>query len=95
MTNEEIRALLELEAKASPAPWFFNSYSTVQCRPEQNDDVCYVPAEHGDQAQGGDTDNGWFIPAARNVIRPLAEEVLRLRDAFSNLIEVSKLRLAT
>ena len=86
MTEAEIRELLALETRATPGPWEFNSYSTVQARER---DICSVPTEdgYGDQSTGQDNNNGWLIAAARNAIRPLAEEVLRQRARIAELSE--------
>jgi len=76
--DEELKRLLELEAKATPEPWFDSSTQTdvgaIQAIGEnQLHNICMdLPGDDRESDRA-------LIVQARNLIRPLVEEVLRLR----------------
>lgn len=84
MTNEQIKELLALEEKATPGPWFeqyqYDGGRTVATMRSVDTLMCINRAMHADGNPAKYTkENGMLIAAARNAIRPLCEEVLRLR----------------
>lgn len=85
MTNEQIDKLLELEARATPGPWFeqyeYDGARTVATLRSTNMLMCVNRALH---VEGAPYERSWenarLIAYARNHIRELAEEVKRLRE---------------
>ena len=69
LTDDEIRALQSLEAQATPGPWTsqFNGFHV-------SDETGYEEVASFDLARDGEC-----AVAARNALRPLCDEVLRLR----------------
>ena len=84
MTNEQIKELLRVESAATLGPWFeqheYDGSRTVCIIRSCDHMFCvnkalHVPGAPYDQWK----ENARLIAAARTAIRPLAEEVLRLR----------------
>lgn len=71
LTDDEIKALLDLEAKATSGPWFYVRGYGIGAGGHA---VCNDLAR-----EDGPNANQELALSARNALRPLAEEVLRLR----------------
>lgn len=90
MTNDQIDQLLALEAKATPEPWEAISYydgSRTVCMMRHQTQICGVAANNESSPWEHYNWNAQLIAAARNSIRPLAEEVLQLRRTVAELRE--------
>ena len=93
LSDEKLKQLLELEAKATPRPWRKSTTYCWSIVAHDNDDNS-MPTYKGDRricqidgpgAMKEDIDAGEnfeFILESRNHFRPLVEEVLRLREVF-------------
>lgn len=88
LTDDELRELLELESKATPGPW--------RNSPLVNDSRLYPGSSVGTPSSwfavsGEDAKqnhaNARLVAAARNLARPLVEEVLRLRELLRSQLD--------
>ena len=90
MTDKQIDELLALEANATPGPWFeqyeYDGSRTVAQMRSTDTTMCVNRACHVDGNPWEKTkENATLIAAARNNLRPLCEEVKRLREALEKI----------
>lgn len=79
-TDAEIRELIEAEAKATPGPWCDPRDGRVIS--DEGDVIVHQDSTLADEVECA------LIVCARNLARPLAMEVLRLRAANKKLREL-------
>ena len=79
LSDADLRALLDLEAKATPGPWGDDSGTETGDWVTLASDHRTLIAEAGWQGAG----DAKFIAAARNAVRPLVEECRRWREFFT------------
>lgn len=90
LSDEKIREILAIEERATPKPWFeqyeYDGGRTV-CQMRSTDTTfCVNRAAHVEGNPYEKTkENGSLIATARNHIRGLGEEVLRLRAEVASL----------
>lgn len=70
--ESELTKLKELEAKATPGPWVYDSYSKII---GWDDDIAKVPVEGGDTATKQGAHDAWLIQAMRNVLPKLIKTI--------------------
>jgi len=94
LSDDKLKELLELEAKATPGPWHFltrfppshadHGYRVVAELASKKADLIYCEADHCWIGKKGFTfgtqRDSELISESRNHFRPLVEEVLRLRE---------------
>ena len=87
LTDDQLRELLELEAKATPGSW--NRHPRLPQTIEalgRSVAVC-VTLPSGVFKTGEQDANTALISAARNAIRPLVEELLEARKLLRNVLD--------
>ncbi len=102
LTDAELRELLELEAVATSAPWRAQGVGGIQMdgsrdgymieNREQRRIASLYPTSTSRELRALDAQ---LIAAARNLVGPLAEEVLRLRDLLHDCLAAATIEFPT
>ncbi len=93
-TDEELKALLELEAKALPAPWavFDSAINSLGVGRDEEDEpyVAECIEESSDEPTQANRDNFAIIAASRNSIRDIILDLQASRERERELVEALK-----